>query len=441
MGQVYRAYDTQLHRPVAVKLLATALTADPAKKQRLLQEARAAARVTHPAIAQIYYADEEEGVTFIVMELVEGKTVRELVQNHELDVLGAMDIALQVAEGLAQAHERGIIHRDIKPANVMVTASGQVKVLDFGLAKVLVPASAPGPAGTQPITASDTSLTQPGVVMGTPAYMSPEQVRGLPVDLRADLFSLGVLLYEMVTGHSPFRRDNLVDSLHAVAFDETPSMDTPQAVIPAGLQRIVARCLKKRPEERYLNARALADDLRVVRRQTEAGVAPKTSWRQRWTETWDSLLQLPPSRYAWYSLALISAGSALYFSIAKLGLGAFCFLLVVVAAVYRHFRTLPLRLEERFVRRVAKIPEVRLVSIHGVLATVVVDRPVAQLYGRINGHVQTHNRKLYWGQPMTVSILHDLSSEQFDRVLTAPGVRYVRKDAVGSPSGAPGGKP
>jgi eukaryotic-like serine/threonine-protein kinase len=141
MGLVYRAHDAQLHRPVAVKVLSPELTSDPHRRQRFLQEARAAARISHPAIAQIYYADEQNDTTFIVMELVEGKTVRELIKNRELDLLGAIDIANQVAGGLARAHELGIVHRDIKPANVMVTKEGHVKILDFGLAKLLDHAS------------------------------------------------------------------------------------------------------------------------------------------------------------------------------------------------------------------------------------------------------------------------------------------------------------
>src|SRR5215472_12587184 len=149
MGQVYRAYDTRLHRPVAVKLLPSALTSDSQRKQRFLQEALAAARISHPAVAQIFDADEQDGLTFIVMELVEGKTVQQLIQNQELDLLGAMDIAIQVADGLAKAHSLGIVHRDIKPANVMRTSDGHVKILDFGLAKLLDVTTQIGPAGTQ----------------------------------------------------------------------------------------------------------------------------------------------------------------------------------------------------------------------------------------------------------------------------------------------------
>src|SRR5262245_13841804 len=199
MGLVYSAQDTRLHRQVALKILPSALTADPERKQRFLQEARAAARISHPAIAQIFDADEHEGVTFIVMELVEGNTVRQLIDQGELDILSAIDIGAMVAGALARAHELGIVHRDIKPANVMRTRDGHGKVLDFGLAKQL-PSARPGTIGTEPLPNPHTTMTRTDIIMGTPAYMSPEQVRGLPVDSRTDIFAVGVLLFEMVTG-------------------------------------------------------------------------------------------------------------------------------------------------------------------------------------------------------------------------------------------------
>ena len=251
MGLVYRAYDTQLHRPVAVKLLSPRLTSDPEKKQRLLQEARAAGRISHPAIAQIFYADEEGDVTFVVMELVEGKTVRDLIQERELDLLGAIDIAIRIADGLAKAHERGIVHRDIKPANVMLTADGHVKILILAWPNCSIPTRPRIPRNQ-----SSERSQPPRPSLGwswEPGLPKTEQVRGVPVDLRADIFSVGVLLFEMVTGQSPFRRDNLMDSF-------TPSpltrrlMNSVRAQIPEELQRIVSRC-QKTPEDRYPDAR------------------------------------------------------------------------------------------------------------------------------------------------------------------------------------------
>jgi eukaryotic-like serine/threonine-protein kinase len=221
MGIVYRAQDLKLQRPVAIKLLPSALTADAERRKRFLLEARAAARISHPAIAQVYDVDEQNGAIFIAMELVEGKTIRELVQNHQLDLLGAIDVALQVSAGLAKAHEFGIIHRDIKPANVIQTPEGHVKILDFGLAKLL-----DGNSSTLTFTGgvqnlSTVTQTQIGIVKGTPAYMSPEQIKGEAIDARTDLFSLGVMMFEMVTGTIPFQRPTPTEIMHAIAFDRT----------------------------------------------------------------------------------------------------------------------------------------------------------------------------------------------------------------------------
>ena len=425
MGMVQRAYDTRLHRPVAIKLLSPGVTADPERKQRLLQEARAAARINHPAVAQIFDADEEGGVTFVVMELVEGKTVAQLVQAGELDLLGALDIGIQVAEGLAKAHELGIVHRDIKPANVMRTQDGLVKILDFGLAKLVNAEPELGPAGTQRLDAMPVAQTQSGIVLGTPAYMSPEQVKGQPVDGRTDVFALGVLLFEMVTGQSPFQRQNSREAFHAAAFEEAPAMSALRAHIPEELQRIVSRCLRKLPEERYSNARAVAEELRRLRRATETELAQRTPWRQRLFDALEELQHMPRSRYAWYAVGSLAAGLALYLSFAR---GTFALLLLASIYLYRHIRNRPHRVQELFVRRVAKIPEVRLITFHAGRFTVVVERPVAQLYGRINGHLQTCNRRLYFGEPMTVSIQHDLNQEQTRSLLTGPGVQYMRDE-------------
>ena len=431
MGLVYRAYDTRLHRPVAVKLLSSEVTSDPERKQRFFQEARAAARISHPAVAQIFDADEQGGSTFIVMELVEGKTVQQLVQERELDLLGAMDISIQVAEGLAKAHELGIVHRDIKPANVMRTADGHVKILDFGLAKLLDFSPMAGPAGTQRMEESQMARTRTGIVMGTPAYMSPEQVRGLPVDLRADIFALGVMLFEMATGQSPFQRENFMDALHAAAFEETPSMAAIRPQVPEELQRIVARCLRKRAEDRYPNTRLLAEDLRRIRRDTEAGRAPRIEWRQRLSHAWDELRELSPARVVWYGAGLLGLILALYWSVSRIGTGTAVFLFLAGFFLYRHVRNRPQRLREQFVRRVSNIPEVRVIAIQGHQISVIIDHPVPQLYGRLHAHLSACNGKLYFGEPMTLAILHELTAEQTRSLLGSPGVQYVRDDAVG----------
>ncbi len=222
MGVVYRALDVRLQRPVALKMLTPSLVSDPDRRTRFLREAQSAAALTHPAIAQVYDIDEADGSIFIAMEYVDGKTVSRLIADGELDLMGSVEIAFQVAEGLAKAHESNIIHRDIKSDNIMVTRDGHAKLLDFGLAKLLEPAGEPAAAAG----ASERTLTTPhgptvpGVVMGTTSYMSPEQARGQKLDPRSDIFSLGIVLYEMVTGELPFKGDTPIDTMHAIAYEE-----------------------------------------------------------------------------------------------------------------------------------------------------------------------------------------------------------------------------
>ncbi|MCX6928951.1 MAG: serine/threonine-protein kinase, partial [Verrucomicrobia bacterium] len=215
MGVVYRARDLKLQRSVALKVLPADLTADQEQRRRFMLEARAAARISHHAIAQVYDVDEHEGTIFIAMELVEGNTIRTLIDKRELDLLGAIDIAVQVAGGLAKAHAAGILHRDIKPANVIQTPDGHVKILDFGLAKLLNPETSTIMRAGSGDSSSTLAQTQVGLLKGTPAYMSPEQVKGERLDARSDIFSLGVMLFEMTTGEVPFPRATAVETMHA----------------------------------------------------------------------------------------------------------------------------------------------------------------------------------------------------------------------------------
>lgn len=430
MGVVYRARDLKLQRPVALKLLPADLTADPERRKRFLLEARAAARLSHPAIAQVYDVDEHEGTIFIAMELVEGKTIGELIQNRELDLLGAIDVALQVASGLAKAHAAGIVHRDIKPANVIQTPDGHVKILDFGLAKLLDP-------GTSTITAaggvhdlSSLAQTQVGAIKGTPAYMSPEQVKGEDVDVRSDVFSLGVMLFEMVAGEVPFRRPSPVATMHAIAFDETPAISALRPNLPPGLQRIVTKCLRKRPEERYSDVASLIDDLRVLRRETETGLVRKTSVRERLVESLGRLKHLHPAEYASLVVGTLTLAAILYTLVSNVGhLTPLLPLAFGCLLVYRRIRNQPRRMLELFVRKISKVPEVQFIVCENSRITVGVDRAVGQLYGRIIAQLNHCNGKMFHGQPMSVVIRHDLSAEEIRKLLATPGVQYVRDEA------------
>jgi serine/threonine-protein kinase len=261
MGVVYRARDENLRRDVALKVLPRTYTDDPARRRRFLREARSAAAVSHPCVASIFEVGEAEGEVFIAMELVEGQSLRALFATGLLPVDRVLRIAVQIARGLAKAHERGIVHRDLKPENVMVDAEDHVKILDFGLAKAAPDTSAPDGA-------SSTELTGEGQVFGTPAYMSPEQIRGVEADATTDVFSFGVMLHELLAGERPFQGAGM-EILVAIARDEAPPVGKTRPGIPAELEAIVARCLRKAPAQRYPSARELSTDLERVLQTSE----------------------------------------------------------------------------------------------------------------------------------------------------------------------------
>jgi serine/threonine protein kinase len=256
MGVVYRALDERLRRHVALKVLPPAFTADPARRLRFEREARAAAAVTHASIATVYEVGESEGRVFIAMELVDGASLASRIAGVPLPIAAAVRIARDIARGLAKAHERAVVHRDLKPDNVMITEEGEVKILDFGLARLDEPATV---GDGQDVTAA--AMTMPGQIMGTPGYMSPEQAAGKATDARTDLFSLGVVLYEMVTGARPFAGDSAMDVIIALCRDEPAAPSTINPEVTPELERVIARCMAKRPADRYPSARELLADL------------------------------------------------------------------------------------------------------------------------------------------------------------------------------------
>src|SRR5918997_978380 len=265
-GAVYKAIDIKLGRPIVIKVIPPELSAKEANLKRFEREARLASSLDHPNICTIYDLDQVDGVHFIAMQFVEGKNVRQLVAGRPLELKTTLLIGLQVADALAAAHSRGIIHRDIKSGNVMVTASGQVKVLDFGLAKLLDDTE----ASTSGI--HRTELTEVGVPYGTATYAAPEQARGDRVDKRADIFSLGVLLYEMLTGTWPFRGKTTIDVRHAVLHDPPrPIAEVRSSPIPPRLQQIVDRALAKEPRDRFQNMDDFRNELRQVFQEVDAG--------------------------------------------------------------------------------------------------------------------------------------------------------------------------
>ncbi len=256
MGEVYRARDSRLDRDVALKTLPRAFSDDPERLERFAREARAAGALQHPGVVMVLDVGAHEGVPFIVSELVEGGTLRQALADGPLSPRRAMDLAIQLAEALAAAHARGIIHRDIKPENVATSRDGRVRLLDFGLAKLMSP---------DPSTSTDTSAkTIEGALLGTAAYMAPEQARGAPADHRADLFALGCVLHEVLTGVSPFHRVSIAETIAALLKEDAPPLPAPVRAAVPGLDVVLHRCLEKTPEARFSSAADLAVALEAL---------------------------------------------------------------------------------------------------------------------------------------------------------------------------------
>jgi Tol biopolymer transport system component len=256
MGEVYRARDPRLKREVAIKVLPQALSLDADRLRRFEQEALATAALNHPNILAVFDIGTVEGAPYVVSELLEGETLRERLRTGSIAVRKTLDYALQVAHGLAAAHEKGIIHRDLKPENLFLTKDGRVKILDFGLAKLTQ--TEPGSHTSLPTM---TQATEAGVVMGTAGYMSPEQVRGIAVDARSDIFSFGAILYEMLSGKRAFHGDTAADTMSAILREEPPELNETNRNVSPALERIVQHCLEKSPEQRFHSASDIAFDL------------------------------------------------------------------------------------------------------------------------------------------------------------------------------------
>jgi serine/threonine protein kinase len=275
MGEVYRARDTRLGRDVAVKLLPAELASDPERLARLEREARTVASLNHPGIVTLHSIEDEGGIRFLTMELVEGQSLDRQLMPGGLPVARVLDVAIPLADALSAAHWKGIVHRDLKPANVMLTSDGRLKVLDFGLAKAGSLDVKPHRAGTLDASQAETaaaSLTSAGSVMGTAPYMAPEQIRGEAVDARTDLFALGIVLYELASGRRPFTGPTFADLASAILRDEPAPLSAVRADVPREFERIVMRCLEKDPDDRFASAHDVLHDLRALRRALERGV-------------------------------------------------------------------------------------------------------------------------------------------------------------------------
>src|SRR5438874_5045495 len=264
MGAVYRARDTRLGRNVAIKVLTAVTLSDKERLQRFEQEARATGMLNHPNLLTIHDVGNSDGTPFLVSELLEGETLRDRLDRGAIPPRKSVEIALQVAHGLAAAHDKGIVHRDLKPENVYITKEGRVKILDFGIAKL-------SPTGGDDGPKFQMAATEPGIVLGTVGYMSPEQVRGEQVDRRSDIFAFGAILYEMLTGSRAFKRDSSIETLSAILKEEPPDLTETLPNMPPALERLVRRCLEKSRDLRFQSARDLAFNLETMSSVSSSG--------------------------------------------------------------------------------------------------------------------------------------------------------------------------
>jgi WD40 repeat protein len=280
MGEVYKARDTRLGREVAVKVLPASFAADPERLRRFEQEARAVAALSHPGILAVYDIGQHDGISYLVSELLEGESLREMLERGPVSHRKAIGYAIQIAQGLAAAHSKDIAHRDLKPDNLFITRDGHVKILDFGLAKTVEKRR----GLTDATVTVQEKGTDAGTVMGTVGYMSPEQVRGATVDCRTDIFSFGAVLYEMLTGQRAFKRDTAAETMTAILNDDPPELQQSAQPVPPALERTVRHCLEKSPDQRFQSARDLAFDLESLTSLTGSGsvAAAKGKAKRTW---------------------------------------------------------------------------------------------------------------------------------------------------------------
>ena len=312
MGEVYLAEDQQLGRKVAIKFLPPEIANDERARQRLLREAKTAATLDHPNICAIYDVGQEGDCSFIVLQYIEGETLAARLRHHRPDLREAFAIAEQMAEALKQAHARGIVHRDIKPENIMLTTGGQVKVLDFGLAKVV--------RDSQIVDADTASLlSMPGMLVGTLPYMSPEQVRGEELDCRSDIFSFGAVLYELLSGRKPFEAKSKAELIAAILTTDPPPINSSGLVTDSGEKQFVRKCLEKNPALRFQTTSDLIADLRYLRKESEAG---------------EGMLRRTATPGKPHPASVYPDGKSRALNASRLGVLLGCVTLIVAAAVY-----------------------------------------------------------------------------------------------------------
>jgi serine/threonine protein kinase/Tfp pilus assembly protein PilF len=346
MGEVYLAQDTKLDRKVALKILPAEVASNSDRMERFVREAKSAAALSHPNIAQIFEIGEYDGTHYITMEYIEGVTLREKIHRERTELRKLLRYLQHAAEGLAKAHAAGIVHRDLKPDNIMITSDGHVKILDFGLAKLVKPIQVPSGDSSEIATAMMPQHSSPGTVMGTVGYMSPEQAQGKTkeIDQRSDVFSFGCILFEAATGKKPFDGESVIKSLHMVVYESVPPLADFNRTAPPELQRIVRRCLEKDPDDRYQSIREVAIELKHLRRELETGadldstVPPPTSTQSEITTNSGSATTCTANQTASIPPALSSAEYIVQrIKRHKIGAAVAVVILIAAAALFAYY--------------------------------------------------------------------------------------------------------
>jgi serine/threonine protein kinase len=397
MGEVYRARDLVLKREVAIKILPSLVAQDPSRMKRFEQEAQAAAALNHPNILAVYRLGVFEGAPYLVSELLEGETLRQLLQHGPIPVHKITDYGIQIARGLSAAHDKGIVHRDLKPENLFVCGDGHVKILDFGLAKLTQ-------RGFEP-EATSMGETQPGMVVGTMGYMAPEQVRGSAIDSRADIFAFGTVLYEMLAGKKAFEKPTPVDSMAAILNEEPPPISQIMPMVPPGLQRVVHRCLEKKPELRFQSASDLAFALESL---SGSGSMPAVSFETQ--STGKSQSRSKSGR------APILIASAVV--VVLLGMGAYWFAKRQTKPPFEHF-SIEKAMDSDHVRTTGISPD-------GMFLASVMEDPNHQESLTLR-QISTNTEKV---------VLNDPSFKEYVSVMFSPDGSYIyfRIEALGNPA-------
>jgi TolB-like protein/tetratricopeptide (TPR) repeat protein len=443
MGEVYRAEDTRLEREVAIKVLPGDLAGSQERLERFQREAHTLASLDHPNIVHIYSVEAAEGIHFLTMQLVRGQPLSELIPDGGLTLERFFELAIPLADALRAAHEKGIIHRDLKPENVMVDDGGRVKVLDFGLAKLRLPEPAAGDSQlpTQTMTQAMTqAMTQEGLVLGTVPYMSPEQLEGKPVDQRTDLFSIGILFYEMLCGRRPFGGDNTASMISSILRDRPAPVADVKPGLPARLVEIVDRCLEKDPESRLQTAETLRDELREVQREAITGQATVARVSTRGRLAWGRLTARRGS-LVWIAAAGLVVTIGLIAAIAFLGFWRFERPSPESAGPQiTSLAVLPLRnlsgdpgqdyfvdgMTEALITDLSKIGALNVISRASVMRYKRTDKPLAEIAAELDVDAVIEGSVLREGdrvgitaQLIEASTDHNLWAERYERDLTS----------------------